>query len=491
VTIYCPRGPFCAFAHIEQELKSYRDFDLHYTIELPLSSFIPIPEDNEVGIIDALPSTRNIPKRSSLFEVGSFPGAAATKTFDRHPFSTMSPSSGSFSIQEMLPPISPSQTRYPHYEPLRPTAPAFLNEQMLLSAAALAASHSYPPPSSYLSNIAASNLLSSINAHLYSITPPSTNYFEEKRDYLDSHLLPTDVKDLIESSLTAIGLDNVDDSDFDKAATSAQNNTDLSIDDDMDSFERSTTPATSNTSPTKQITRPVNIPNSFPNDYFSPSSSAKSPFDTPNQLFDEPLESPIDTLFPEPSTSSGTSSRPGELYKMAGFSHDLPTPPQSIFQRLNTTSTNSSTSSSSEIDIMRNRVLQMQTLAMTEKESSEHWRREAEDNHRLAIQLEREKNQALQQRDDALHKIEQMRQLLVHNVRLLPSDHDLMQVPLNDLRSLQLQLQQELSKLAVIEQTKSSLHQPTSLANPTPGTPTKTQKHHHGKHVLVPSTSKQ
>jgi phage shock protein A len=55
---------------------------------------------------------------------------------------------------------------------------------------------------------------------------------------------------------------------------------------------------------------------------------------------------------------------------MAGFSQDLPTSPQSILQRLNTTSTNSSTSSSSEIDMMRNRVLQMQALAITEKEVS-------------------------------------------------------------------------------------------------------------------------
>jgi hypothetical protein len=35
-----------------EELKSYRDFDLHYTNELPLSSFIPIPEDKEVGILE-------------------------------------------------------------------------------------------------------------------------------------------------------------------------------------------------------------------------------------------------------------------------------------------------------------------------------------------------------------------------------------------------------------------------------------------------------
>ncbi len=40
------------FFHFVEELKSYRDFDLHYTSELPLSSFIPIPEDKEVGIID-------------------------------------------------------------------------------------------------------------------------------------------------------------------------------------------------------------------------------------------------------------------------------------------------------------------------------------------------------------------------------------------------------------------------------------------------------
>ena len=61
---------------------------------------------------------------------------------------------------------------------------------------------------------------------------------------------------------------------------------------------------------------------------------------------------------------------------MAGFSQDLPfyshSSPQSIFQRLNSTTTNSlsTSSSSSEIDLMRNRVLQMQALAMTEKEVS-------------------------------------------------------------------------------------------------------------------------
>jgi hypothetical protein len=43
-----------------------------------------------------------------------------------------------------------------------------------------------------------------------------------------------------------------------------------------------------------------------------------------------------------------------------------------------------------------------------------------------------------------------MRQLLVHNVRLLPSDQDLMQLPLDDVRSLQNQLQQELSKLSIV-----------------------------------------
>lgn len=63
---------------------------------------------------------------------------------------------------------------------------------------------------------------------------------------------------------------------------------------------------------------------------------------------------------------------------MAGFSQDLPitshhlpsTSPQLIFQRVNTTNNNSfsPSSSSTEIDFMRNRVLQMQTLAMTEKE---------------------------------------------------------------------------------------------------------------------------
>ena len=41
-----------------------------------------------------------------------------------------------------------------------------------------------------------------------------------------------------------------------------------------------------------------------------------------------------------------------------------------------------------------------------------------------------------------------MRQLLLHNIRLLPNDHDLMQLNLDDVRTLQGQLQQELVKLS-------------------------------------------
>ncbi|CAF1246505.1 unnamed protein product [Rotaria sordida] len=555
VTGYCPRGPFCAFAHIEQELKSYRDFDLHYTSELPLSSFIPIPEDKEVDDTNTLLSTRNIPKKSSqtsVFEVGSYPGTIM-KTFeqhlaDRHSLLTNNSGSGSFTIHEMISQPSPSSSQqhlFHHYHPTSqlPSTSSFLNDQFLLSAAALAASHSYPPPSSFLSSLAASNLLSSINAHMHSISPeqqvrspplPSNylttfndNYNDNKKlsDYRSS---PIDVKNLIGSSLTALGLDNVNEDEFDKAATNQQNNSLLLIDDDIESFERSTTPATNNTSPThlttisslsttttNPMTRPVNIPHSFTNEHFSQASSAKSPFDAPNQLFDGPLESPIDTPFPEPSTSSGGNYRPGELYKMAGFSQDLPisshhlpsTSPQLIFQRVSTTSNNSlsPSSSSTEIDLMRNRVLQMQTLAMTEKESSDHWRREAEDNHRLVIQLEQEKNRAIQQRDDALHQIEQMRQLLIHNMRLLPSDNDLMQLTLDDVRLLQSRLQQELSKLSIIEQTKSNNTQQIAseitTTTTTTGTSTTTtissssprqrhHKHQSGKHVLVSSSSK-
>lgn len=77
---------------------------------------------------------------------------------------------------------------------------------------------------------------------------------------------------------------------------------------------------------------------------------------------------------------------------MAGFSQDLPatvvasssssfvlqsTSPQSILQRLSITSHTSlsPSTSSSEIDVMRNRILQMQTLAMTEKEVQKNRKR--------------------------------------------------------------------------------------------------------------------
>lgn len=66
---------------------------------------------------------------------------------------------------------------------------------------------------------------------------------------------------------------------------------------------------------------------------------------------------------------------------MAGFSQDLPisshhlqsTSPQLMFQRFTMPNNNSlsPSSSSTEMDLMRNRVLQMQTLALTEKEVDE------------------------------------------------------------------------------------------------------------------------
>lgn len=43
-----------------------------------------------------------------------------------------------------------------------------------------------------------------------------------------------------------------------------------------------------------------------------------------------------------------------------------------------------------------------------------------------------------------------MRQLLIHNMRLLPSDNDLMQLTLDDIHTLQTRLQQELAKLTVV-----------------------------------------
>ena len=138
-------------------------------------------------------------------------------------------------------------------------------------------------------------MLLSINELFPTIaTTPTANYFGEKKDAQEFHGLPSDVKNLIESSLTAIGLGNVDESDFDKAATNTLGIKRSSfLDDDLDSFERSTTPATNNTSTgsANPMSRPMNIPNSFSNDYFSQSSSAKSPFDAPNHLFDGPIES--------------------------------------------------------------------------------------------------------------------------------------------------------------------------------------------------------
>lgn len=239
--------------------------------------------------------------------------------------------SGSFTIQEFLSHLSPSASQQTIFHPYHlgtiVTAPSlppqatlpssntssFLNEPLFSSVASSAASHSYPPPSSFLSSLAASNLLSSINAHMHSISPEqqmttSSSFFSNLSDERtkssspDRLSSPIDVKNLIGSSLTAIGLDQVNEDEFDKAATNETTNELLLLDNGIESFERSTTPATNNTSPThataissasstNQITRPVNIPHSFPNEHFSHSSSAKSPFDAPNQLFDGTLES--------------------------------------------------------------------------------------------------------------------------------------------------------------------------------------------------------
>ena len=152
-------------------------------------------------------------------------------------------------------------------------------------------------------SLVASDLLSSINDRIHSIAPEQhvtaleREYFQS---YYDDQLSsPIDVKNLIGSSLTAIGLHNVNEDEFDRVASNEAATEFLLLHDEIDSFERSATPATSDTSPihavttpsTTQITRPVNIPHSFDTDRFSHSSSAKSPFDVPNHLFIERIES--------------------------------------------------------------------------------------------------------------------------------------------------------------------------------------------------------
>ena len=238
--------------------------------------------------------------------------------------------SGNFNVHDMMSQLSPSSSQqrifhqyhmanspgHPTPAPMTSATAAFLNEQIFLSAAAVAASHSYPPPSSAFASLAASNLLSSINAHMHSISPdqPVSNcsiasnvdYFsnslqESKKNY-DRSPSPIDVKNLIGSSLTAIGLDQVQDDEFDRAASSEPNNDFLSIDNELDNFERSATPATNNQSPThasmissttskNTITRPVNIPQAFTQQHFQNPSSAKSPFDNPGKLFGNSLDS--------------------------------------------------------------------------------------------------------------------------------------------------------------------------------------------------------
>ncbi len=52
-TGYCPRGPFCAFAHVEQELKNQRahsnseSSSSDYTLENFISNALPNKENSE------------------------------------------------------------------------------------------------------------------------------------------------------------------------------------------------------------------------------------------------------------------------------------------------------------------------------------------------------------------------------------------------------------------------------------------------------------
>lgn len=48
----------CLNIYFLEELKSYRDFDIHHTSDFPSSSFVPIPEDKEVGLNEVISNDR-------------------------------------------------------------------------------------------------------------------------------------------------------------------------------------------------------------------------------------------------------------------------------------------------------------------------------------------------------------------------------------------------------------------------------------------------
>jgi hypothetical protein len=148
----------------------------------------------------------------------------------------------------------------------------------------------------------------------------------------------------------------------------------------------------------------------------------------------------------------------------------------------------------------------------------QQWWREIEDNRRLAIRLEQERMHALQQRDDARQRIEQMLHSQVQTIRFLPSDQDLMALTLEGVRSLQLRLQEDLSKLTMvsehtdvdhlqrrtiqIEQSKVEASTPAGPIGSAKSTMKQSkpqgstasprhrrQKHSSNKHVLLPSSA--
>jgi hypothetical protein len=65
-TGYCPRGPFCAFAHVEAELKNQELVNSDFDYENLLASVFPKETEESLDIVDNSDVVQQLKKQTEL-----------------------------------------------------------------------------------------------------------------------------------------------------------------------------------------------------------------------------------------------------------------------------------------------------------------------------------------------------------------------------------------------------------------------------------------
>ncbi|XP_033630575.1 putative E3 ubiquitin-protein ligase UNKL isoform X1 [Asterias rubens] len=423
----CPRGPFCAFAHVDQEMTAQRDFSEDLSL---LSQLTPTSLSSMVGNTITSSLQQQISFGESIFT--SVTSSSAPGPIAKPRSNSTSSSYSSDSLHFNIYPRAPGSEREDSFSMLQPS--------------------SHLQSMNPLTTTVSSSSSTASSAMSATATP-----FYPTSDTVES---------VIGNALDDMNLDDIDVAALEKE-----------LDNDTSSISSSV--ASIGHLPSSLgygSSAPVSIPGSSssigsgPNNKSSVTDSPSSPMSQlsyiphlQHQQQQQQLEQAAAAFMSQPNTTPYMRHMSiNRLLDSSGSAIRGPHSPHTVGSNPNSNSEDIVRKFQEEISVLKNKLHTWEESWNQAKQACDAWKKEAHEASEKAKLAEREKQVAMQLKEEAFNEAKSLKQDIEGLtggpfLHILNKVSDLNNVPLGSLKQLQMQLKSDLDRLERIIHTKEAL----------------------------------